>query len=265
MKSILASILILAFASVAQAQIVSIQVEAKPPVIVELVGETLGNGDIKYSGTKEIDKHKFTWDIVVPIAPFQLLKTSTLTVLADSAVNITFDAFVPAKPYSGIALVGGGQVKVTGDADGAQISCSNQPTGEAFFSPLVDGKAVVPPCAAFYCPFSMTMTGAGSASSPFLYGNTCQFQTPINVVNSVGLRLRANVTQGDKLVVNSSLGVVFFNVPEDLNGDKKVDGADQGVLLGNWGNAGIGDLNKDGKVDGADLGILLGAWGKTAK
>ena len=47
----------------------------------------------------------------------------------------------------------------------------------------------------------------------------------------------------------------------DLNGDGVVTGADLGLLLGNWGRAGIGDIDGNGFVDGADLGALLGAWG----
>jgi hypothetical protein len=47
----------------------------------------------------------------------------------------------------------------------------------------------------------------------------------------------------------------------DLNGDGVVNGADLGLLLGNWAGIGVGDLNDDGIVDGADLGLLLGAWG----
>ena len=47
----------------------------------------------------------------------------------------------------------------------------------------------------------------------------------------------------------------------DLNGDRVVTGADLGLLLGNWGHAGIGDIDGNGVVDGADLGALLGAWG----
>ncbi|MFO0961840.1 MAG: hypothetical protein U0625_02925 [Phycisphaerales bacterium] len=47
----------------------------------------------------------------------------------------------------------------------------------------------------------------------------------------------------------------------DLNNDGVVNGADLGLLLGNWGNAGIGDINNDGIVNGADLGLLLGNWG----
>jgi hypothetical protein len=49
--------------------------------------------------------------------------------------------------------------------------------------------------------------------------------------------------------------------PADLNGDGVVNGADLGVMLGQWGTAGAADLNHDGVVDGADLGALLGAWG----
>lgn len=48
----------------------------------------------------------------------------------------------------------------------------------------------------------------------------------------------------------------------DLNADGSVDGADLGLLLGEWGVTGSSaDLNDDGVVDGADLGILLGSWG----
>ncbi|MBM4105730.1 MAG: hypothetical protein FJ257_05495 [Phycisphaerae bacterium] len=47
----------------------------------------------------------------------------------------------------------------------------------------------------------------------------------------------------------------------DLNGDGKVDGADLGILLGNWGKPGASDLNGDGTTDGADQAILMGQWG----
>jgi hypothetical protein len=46
----------------------------------------------------------------------------------------------------------------------------------------------------------------------------------------------------------------------DLNHDGKVNGADLGMLLANWGNAGVGDLDGNGSVSGADLGILLTHW-----
>jgi hypothetical protein len=48
----------------------------------------------------------------------------------------------------------------------------------------------------------------------------------------------------------------------DLDGDGDVDGADLGLLLGEFGISGpsVADLNRDGRVTGADIGILLGAW-----
>ncbi len=48
----------------------------------------------------------------------------------------------------------------------------------------------------------------------------------------------------------------------DLNGDDVVDGADLGILLGQWGPCPgcPADLDGDGVVDGSDLGILLASW-----
>lgn len=55
------------------------------------------------------------------------------------------------------------------------------------------------------------------------------------------------------------------STPADLNGDGVVDGADLGILLGQWGDCPFlffcsADFENDGDVDGADLGVLLGAW-----
>ena len=50
----------------------------------------------------------------------------------------------------------------------------------------------------------------------------------------------------------------------DLNHDNQVNGADLGVLLGQWATPGGttgADINADGVIDGTDLGLLLGAWG----
>ncbi len=61
---------------------------------------------------------------------------------------------------------------------------------------------------------------------------------------------------------NVSIQPIAPPCPQDLDNDGKVDGADLGTLLGDWGQAGSSaDFTGDGVVDGADLGILLGAWG----
>jgi hypothetical protein len=56
------------------------------------------------------------------------------------------------------------------------------------------------------------------------------------------------------------IDLVPDSVLGDLNGDGFVNGADLGILLGNWGGSGLGDFDNSGLVDGGDLGILLGAW-----
>ncbi|MFM9169729.1 MAG: hypothetical protein ACKOTD_06295, partial [Phycisphaerales bacterium] len=48
----------------------------------------------------------------------------------------------------------------------------------------------------------------------------------------------------------------------DVDCSGRVDGADLGQLLAQWGPGhGTGDLDGSGTVDGVDLGRLLGAWG----
>jgi formylglycine-generating enzyme required for sulfatase activity len=52
----------------------------------------------------------------------------------------------------------------------------------------------------------------------------------------------------------------------DLNGDRRVSGADISVLLGEWGTSGGtsgADLNGSGLVTGADLAIVLEQWGQS--
>jgi hypothetical protein len=46
----------------------------------------------------------------------------------------------------------------------------------------------------------------------------------------------------------------------DLNGDRVVNGADLGILLGAWGTPDA-DLDADGTTAGSDLGLMLGRWG----
>ncbi len=50
-------------------------------------------------------------------------------------------------------------------------------------------------------------------------------------------------------------------IPQDINGDGQVNGADLGQLLADWGNPGQNDFDESGEVDGGDLGALLAVWG----
>ena len=50
-------------------------------------------------------------------------------------------------------------------------------------------------------------------------------------------------------------------LPEDINGDGAVNGADLAALLSGWGSSAIElDLDGNGTVGGGDLARLLGAW-----
>lgn len=53
----------------------------------------------------------------------------------------------------------------------------------------------------------------------------------------------------------------FGCLPQDLNADGEVNGADLATLLGGWGLPGPADFDGVNGVDGADLASLLGAWG----
>ena len=47
----------------------------------------------------------------------------------------------------------------------------------------------------------------------------------------------------------------------DLNGDRRVDGADLTLVLADWGsNQGSADIDCSGTVDGADLTLILADW-----
>jgi hypothetical protein len=71
----------------------------------------------------------------------------------------------------------------------------------------------------------------------------------------------ATVTQSFAALLGSGCEAPAPSNPADLNGDGAVNGADLGLLLGNWGQGGASDLNGDGTTNGADLGLLLGSWG----
>lgn len=62
------------------------------------------------------------------------------------------------------------------------------------------------------------------------------------------------------------IAVIEFGGPAcraDLNHDGRVDGADLGEVLGNYGQSGVpADINGDGIVNGADLGEVLGTFGQ---
>jgi DNA-binding beta-propeller fold protein YncE len=92
----------------------------------------------------------------------------------------------------------------------------------------------------------------------------------IDLAGTGGKIMSADLNGQNPVPVETGLGLVNsvafvpgepVTLPEDLNGDGQVDGADLGLLLALWGTADdAADFNDDGVVGGADLGILLAAW-----
>jgi len=87
------------------------------------------------------------------------------------------------------------------------------------------------------------------------------------------VRYGHDVAESGQLVVDvrvtQQVGTAQVPVPHaalltcvfDLDGDLRVNGADLGILLNNWGTWNdVLDLTCDGFIDGADLGALLNAW-----
>gem|GEM_PF-3704811 len=78
-------------------------------------------------------------------------------------------------------------------------------------------------------------------------------------------RLQGSVGAVDDYFVDD----ISFTLPGvmclgDLNGDNVIDSVDLGILIGEFGTAGVlADLNNDNTVDSADLGILIGVFGTT--
>lgn len=75
------------------------------------------------------------------------------------------------------------------------------------------------------------------------------------------------------MIAAALLSVAALAASPDINGDRIVDGADYGLVIGAWGweqeplsdYKHPCDLNGDRRVNGADLGILLGAWGSIVR
>lgn len=98
---------------------------------------------------------------------------------------------------------------------------------------------------------------AGTSTYPlFLKSASCGITTYTNTLNIGG-----GFPDPWAVKVNGNFVSCGAPCPADLNNDGVVNGADLGLLLGNWGNSGTGDINGSGTVDGADLGVLLGNWG----
>jgi hypothetical protein len=108
-------------------------------------------------------------------------------------------------------------------------------------------------------PLDASAFKVGSATGPA--ATPAQLATVLASVTLLRVSAEFGSESGEETV---DLDSVKLSGPcaADLDSSGSVDGADLGVLLGDWNTDSLAsDLNCDGIVAGADLGILLGAWG----
>ncbi|MFO0873676.1 MAG: hypothetical protein U0575_06855 [Phycisphaerales bacterium] len=116
--------------------------------------------------------------------------------------------------------------------------------------------------------FVSVMREPSGAFGPAAWTLVCVPGATITTGNSVYQNSAMGISFGDGTPgVHSYVATVSIGCVGDINRDGIVDGADLGVLLGNWGSttcaadSTASDLNQDGVVNGADLGILVSSWG----
>jgi hypothetical protein len=84
----------------------------------------------------------------------------------------------------------------------------------------------------------------------------------VEACTSVSYQVRAEDRAGN---IGTSSPVAFETAGScgsiaDLNGDGRVNGADLGQLISQWGGPGSADFNGNGIVDGGDLGTMVAEW-----
>jgi hypothetical protein len=75
-----------------------------------------------------------------------------------------------------------------------------------------------------------------------------------------GSQLSVRYTDESGVSTTSVINITPNCGPADLNCDGRVNSADLGILLGQWGGSGTGDLNQDGVVNAQDLAQLMVRW-----
>jgi RHS repeat-associated protein len=103
-------------------------------------------------------------------------------------------------------------------------------------------------------------TGGGSGTDGTYERQRIYLADPIG--SPVAILDNANASVIERISYDA-YGNARHHSPADLDGDGDVDGMDQAILLGAWGDdvADVADIDRNGDVDGWDQALLLGEWG----
>ncbi len=238
--------------------------------LVEINGVVQSNGFVWFNKTVVAGTLTFTWNFNVDPDPNGNAVYNGATIVKNngtSAVSTkTTIEFSLCPEITASSLFGGSaNVKLTANANGGAITCGS---GPHLVGVLINGAPTV---VNYWCPFSMTSGGAGTAQTSNAFGQPFPSLPGPSVVNTIGQFTSFTVTDGDTASFTSSTiaaGVTepmpTASCPTDVNGDGIVDKWDLISLLLAFGDSGgclPADLNGDGVVDANDLGMLIGSWG----
>lgn len=121
--------------------------------------------------------------------------------LTTEAIRLRILVDMPLKePLDGITYGGFNTIKLTGNADGATLSC-----GGLSFAVAPARNAVALPKAFFYCPFLMSMSGAGTGSTSQIVGLPLGSVADPKKATSMGLISDIELSSGDKVTLTSSV------------------------------------------------------------
>jgi len=239
-------------------------------IAVDIAGIVNANGMVWFNKTVIDGPLTVTWNYNVnPSAANAALYNGATIVknVASSAITtkVTFQFDLCPTILANSKFGGTTNVKLQANANGGQITCG---TGPSLTGVLVDGEPVF---TYYWCPFTMTSSGAGTAQTSSTFGQPIPSAPGPASVSSIGHFADFTLTDGDTATftaysaVNGEASYMPSAVcPTDVNGDGVVNKWDLIELLMAFGDTGsclAADLNGDGVVDGLDLGMLIGTWG----
>jgi len=188
-------------------------------------------------------------DRTTVLANCSLSSSSLVTLPFTIEIRVPLTSALPARTEAVASF--SGSIMAFGSGEGVLASVEGQP----IFSARADGET-------FYSALAgAVVERSGVGGETIGPVSTADPVGPlVEVSEEVVLRHRFSLSGGLRCGLTS---VVIIRAPlnADVNLDGVVDGADIGLILGQWGECGLGDLDESGAVDGADLGAVLAGWG----
>ncbi|MFO0838113.1 MAG: hypothetical protein U1D55_06255 [Phycisphaerae bacterium] len=189
-----------------------------------------------------------SWPLVANGDPFEVFELNGELLIVDIQ-NDNVDRFSYAGAYIATLIDGG----VTG------LGFPQQITLRTNGNLLIAAFSVPNPGVYEYTPAGASVNYWGVSTGP--RGAYELGDGEILYTDSAGVH-KFDPTSGASTLIQGGVNAQYITAicPGDLNGDRRTDEVDLGVLLAAWLTSAAGDYTGDGATDEADLGILLANW-----